>query len=603
MRRRDLGHGDEGRAADRKPYAVLDVETDGLRGELVYWTATCECSPEHVETGSGAAELWALIAGDRRIGGRNRYTRGLFASDHRGRDHIWWAHNGGEYDYLYLFDPIKRAVFDDGYAISPVARAGQIIGYRATHAKHRTDLRDSYALLPSRLADLAAQLAPEMPKGDIGLADGVRFDPTNVEHREYAAGDSRSLVAVLTRYRDLLGQAFDGALPSWSAASTALRAWQRTLPDDASYRRPAEPAALLARAGYVGGMVHLSSAAWHDDLVTIDVNAMYPAVMRERGVPDGWARPVRRFAGADVPGFYHVTVTVPADEPFTFLPYRDPTGALAWPTGTFSTVISTGEYLRARDRGYRITVKAGWTWRTLAYPFGTFVDRIERLRAGGGALGYVAKIAANSLYGKFGSRPTREEWMISSTRPGPEWWPPAGAPEHVDGLWTRPDVPLRAPYLMPHWAAWITAGARLRLCELADAIGPEHVIYTDTDSVTAPRALVEAAVGSGRITVGPAFGAVKIEHAWDRFRALAPKVTEGIEGDRIVRKAKGIPHRLMADAFATGSVKWDSPNAALLVLRGAPMTTTRSRALSSVAGSVAWRLDANGDVRPVHLGD
>lgn len=594
---RVLTRGSEGRDADRKPYAVLDVETHGLRGELVYWTATCECDPDAVATGHTAASLWALVFGGG--DGGNRYTGSIFSRSHRARDHVWWAHNGGEYDYVYLFGEAKRAV-REGASISLVTRAGSVIGMRAAASKHRTDLRDSFALLPSPLRALAAQLAPDQAKGDIGLADGVLFDPDDPSHREYAAQDSRALVAVLTRYRGILADAFDGALPSWSAASTALRAWQRTIPDGIEYHRPPDPAAILARVGYFGGMVHLGSIDWHRDAVTIDVNAMYPATMRDGGVPDGWARPVRSYV-ADSPGFYHVTVTVPDDEPFTFLPYRDPKGSLAWPTGTFSTVITSHEYARALARGYRIGVVRGWVWASLADPFGEFVGRAERMRSAGGAVGVAAKIAANSLYGKFGSKPVRDEWVISDHAPGPEWWPPPGDPADVDGIWTRGDVPLRASYLMPHWAAWITAGARMRLLALADRIGLDQVIYTDTDSITAPRSAIESAIARGDVRVSAAFGDVKIEHTWERFRALAPKVTQGIENGSPIYKAKGIPRRSMAAAFDGGTIEWDSPNGALSVLRGAPMTSRRSRRLSDIGNSVAWRVLPDGTIRPVHL--
>ena len=612
---RALHREDTTRGGDRKPYAVLDVETDGLRGGLLYWTATCECEPERVTDGTTAEALW-------------RHVLGHSGREHANRDHVWWAHNGGEYDYVYLFDPAKRDALSGRAKVHPIVRSDQMIGFRVVASKMRTDLRDSYALLPSSLRALTDQLAPELPKGDIGLGDGVTFDPAREDHRAYAARDSQALVAVLTRYRALLADAFGGAFPSWSAASTALRAWLATLPPDAHYGRPTEAAAGLARLGYYGGMVHVGSVAWHRDAVTLDVNSMYPSVMREAGVPDGWAFPTNRYLPGR-PGFYLVTAHVREGQPFTFLPYRDPRGQLAWPTGRFRTVISSAELAAARERGIRIEVHQGITWSRIVHPFGSFVDAVEAMRAEGGALAYVGKITANSLYGKFGAKPTRDEWLISDAQPGPDWWPPAHDPDEAEryaGLWKRTGVPLRAPYLMPHWAAWITAHARLRLLELVEAVGESAVLYTDTDSVTADGPAVRAAIAAGRVDIDPRrFGACKIEHEYSRFRALAPKVTEGAEWcrregehdhpDRAkvthdgpelvpVYRAKGIPRRLVAAAFDTGeAVEWDSPNGALQVLQGAPMTTHRHRVLSDIGGSVAWRAERGGRVVPVHLGD
>lgn len=589
---RALQRGEPGRDADRKPYAVLDVETDGLRGDLVYWTATCECS-DTVTDGRTAEALWRhVLAHDSRT--------------HANRDHVWWAHNGGEYDYVYLLDPAKADALSGRARVDPVVRGDAMIGYRIRASKHRTDLRDSFALLPAGLASLAAQLSPTLPKLDIGLSSGVTFDPDRADHREYAARDVVATLAVLTRFRSILAERFDGALPSWSAASTALRAWTLTLGDDERYRRIAPSDEPLARAGYVGGLVHVGSIAWHDDAVALDVNSMYPSVMAEAGVPDGWSAPVGRFDRRR-PGIYRCTVDVPADMAFTFVPYRDPRGNLAWPTGRFPAVLTSPEIVAAREHGVRVAVHGGVVWQRLAYPFGAYVGRVAAMRAEGGALGLVGKLLGNGLYGKFGARPTRDEWAISSRRPGDGWTPPAydafddAAVKRYAGLWVRHDVPLRAPYLLPHWAAWITAGARLRLVALADAIGPDRVLYTDTDSVTAPRADIERAIAAGRVSVGSAFGQVKIEHRYARFRALAPKVYMGIEDGEPVYRAKGIPRKLVAAAFDTGLVEWDSPNAAIQVMQGAAMTTTRTRRLSDIGNSLAWRVDDDGRVRPVHL--
>jgi hypothetical protein len=590
-----LAAGSPSSRSDRKPYAVLDIETDGLRGPLVYWTATCECVGGRVTAGRTAESLW-------------RHVLVHESRTHANQDHVWWAHNGGEYDYVYLFDSAKADAARREAVVHPVMRASNMIGFRITKSGHRTDLRDSYALLPASLAALAAQLAPDLPKLDIGLHDGVTFDPADPVHVAYAERDARALLAVLVRFREIVSERFGGTLPSWSAASTALRAWQQTLDPDVSYSPGHHRADALARAGYYGGLVHPGSVALHHDVQTVDANAMYPTVMRDGGVPAGWSMPVTGYRPGR-PGFYLCTVDVPRETPFTFLPYRDPVGALAWPTGRFQTVISSIELEAARARGIAVTVHSGSVWQRLDHPFGRFVDIIEAMRAEGGAMSLVGKLMGNGLYGKFGAKPTHEEWAIADERPeaagGRPWWPAGADPDDrsMDGLWTRTGVPLRAPYLLPHWAAWITAGARLRLLGIAEAIGAASVIYTDTDSVTAPRAAIETATAAGRLSVGPAFGQVKVEATWHSYRVIASKVYRGVTmTGRRVRKAKGIPAKLRPAAFGGAVVGWKSPNAAIQVLRGATMTTDRTRRLSSIAGSLAWRAQDDGSVRPVHLG-
>ncbi len=269
-------------------------------------------------------------------------------------------------------------------------------------------------------------------------------------------------------------------------------------------------------------------------------------------------------------------------------------------------MISSIELEAARVRGIRVDVVRGSVWARLDHPFGEYVDRIETLRREGGALAVVGKLLGNGLYGKFGAKPTHEEWCLAADPPGPGWWPAGADPDDdaLDGLWVRHGVPIRAPYLLPHWAAWITAGARLRLLAIAEAIGTQAVIYTDTDSVTAPRVAIEAAQAAGTLSVGPAFGQVKVEATWHTYRVVAPKVYRGVTmNGRRVRKAKGIPARLRPAAFGGAVVGWDSPNAAVQVLRGAAMTTARTRRLSDMGNSLAWRVQDDGAVRPVHLTD
>ena len=598
-----LSTGAIGRDGDDRPYAVLDVETDGLRGDLIWWAAGCECdNGERITTGTDAESLWRHILSH--DGASERRGAG-----HSARDHVWWAHNGGEYDYIYLFGPARADVMAGHSRITPLVRSGGMIGLRVDASRHRTDLRDSYALMPSSLRSLADELAPDLPKGRIDF-DSETFNPGNVQHREYSERDVRSLLAVLVRFRRTLSEMYRGALPSWSAASTALRCWQRTIPDGVVYRRPPAGAAKLAREAYFGGMVHLGTTAETWDCLTIDVNAMYPSVMRAGGVPDGVCRPVRSYV-AGQPGFYRVEARVRDGSPFTFIPYRDPRGQIGWPTGAFPTAVSSLEIERARSAGMKLRVLDGWIWEGLAHPFDTFVDELERYRLEvGGAVGYVAKIMGNSLYGKFGAKPVRDEYMISADSPGSGWLPFASDPLYADryeGLWQHPAAPLRAAYLMPHWAAWITAGARGALCDLAGAIGAADVIYTDTDSVTAPRLVIEAAIGRGAVRVGREFGKVKIEHRWRMFRVDAPKVYTGwaetgySEIERLY-KAKGIPRRQMEAVFEGARAEWDSPNGAITVLAGGPMMTPRHRVLSSIAGSVAWRGEQGGPVRPVRLG-
>lgn len=155
--------------------------------------------------------------------------------------------------------------------------------------------------------------------------------------------------------------------------------------------------------------------------------------------------------------------------------------------------------------------------------------------------------------------------------------------------------------MLPHWAAWITASARLTLIGLARMVGLDRVIYTDTDSLVVP----EAAITQLAPMVGSGFGNLKVEGRFDRFRVIAPKCYRGVtDTGVVVAKAKGIPRdqRIAAIDHPTVAVEWTSPTAARRVLMGGPMTSTRNRRLTNLSNSAGWRI-VNDDVVPVHLHD
>lgn len=583
----------------RKPFIAVDIETNGLGGELLMG-AWCR---------EGETELhWFTTA--------EEWIESLFAREQEG--HIWFAHNGGEYDFKYLIDPLRHWQEEHPTATIRFIQqgiTGRIIGIVIRYQKKRYELRDSYALIPSNLASLTRSYAPEYVKQDIGLKEGVIFDPQNPTHREYLAHDVLGLLSGLVTFYAQVKDIFH-VTPGWTAPATALRAWQATIPKGVLYRRLPKRAEEFCRKAYYGGLVFLTSTAEHQDAMSIDVNSMYPSVMRDYGVPTGtaWHTTTEREGS---PAFYHVRVRVPEETPFTCIPLRTKNGVL-WPTGTFESYISSHELAIGRSYGMEFEILDGFTFSEESKIFAEFIDTCEQLRIQhkGTAIEQTVKIMQNGLYGKFGSQSMGTSLELRMQVPEKDFtkYQPVVVRETgevIPDLYEKHDE-LKAPYIQPHWAAWITSRARMRLVHICDAIGFDQVFYGDTDSVTGDRQAIEDAITAGRVVVSNRYGDVKIENRYEWFRAAGPKNYQGmlcVDG-KVIDKAKGISKRVLESSEhlrAMSSpeqvtVAFESMNSTRSVLtRGTAFAQKRTRSYSRIENSAGWRVRLEGQVRPVHV--
>src|SRR5262249_42812996 len=89
----------------------------------------------------------------------------------------------------------------------------------------RVVMRDSFALWPSKLEDLAERFCPEIPKLKIDIEN---YDPKNPEHIAYAKRDVQILLTGLPRLFRMFRQLFK-IEPNGTSASTAQKAWESKL--------------------------------------------------------------------------------------------------------------------------------------------------------------------------------------------------------------------------------------------------------------------------------------------------------------------------------------------------------------------------------------
>lgn len=177
-----------------------------------------------------------------------------------------------------------------------------------------------------------------------------------------------------------------------------------------------DKALTLARESYIGGRTE----AWHlntplADVTVLDVNALYPSVMRENLYPTKLAGVYTHVELDELRAWLNTYCCVAAviiDTDLPIYPERTPHGIM-FPVGRFHTVLTTPELLCALDRGHLMSCSRCAVYEC-ADIFTSFVDETYALRMAYHASGDMAahhnmKHLMASLYGKFGQRGGHEE--------------------------------------------------------------------------------------------------------------------------------------------------------------------------------------------------
>ena len=257
----------------------------------------------------------------------------------------------------------------------------------------------------------------------------------------------------------------------------------------------------LAREGYHGGRVEcFRIGKFTGDFVLLDVNSMYPYVMREHEYPTKLLShiihcTVEQLIREAKAGPVMARVTVETHEP-AYAVMRD--GKLIFPTGRFETVLTTTEILHAARRKHIVDVSEMCIYEG-ARIFKTFVDyfyaaRMDAAAGGDDAESWRIKILMTNLYGKFGQRGVVWEREKDTDDLSAETWTEINAQSgkitrwrRLGGIVQRQEREEESRDSFPAIAAHVTAYARMYLWRLAQRAGSSNMFYCDTDSLLVKR--------------------------------------------------------------------------------------------------------------------
>lgn len=380
-----------------------------------------------------------------------------------------YAHNGGKFDFFYMFDALENPV--------------KIINGRIVSAKvGKHEIRDSYAIIPLPLS------AYQKDTIDYDIFEsGKRNLPDNKsEILHYLAKDCEYLYALVSAFVDRFGK----KLTIGATAIGKLRELHE-------FPRTNETHDAKFRPYYFGGRVQaFRMGIIQGDWKIYDVNSMYPHVMRNCQHPTG-----RHYATAAKPrltpsgklqGF--------GDKPFFIEVEGINRGA--FPERTKEGLNFTSERGIYKTMSHELAVALKHNLFTVqkihsaliphkTISFEAYVDtyvaeKISAKKCGDKVKEIFSKLLLNSAYGKFGQNPDNyfDYMIIRSLYELPQ-------DEYQAGLWGLYELhdefaiwrkkSDRKMYFDVATAASITSASRAMLLDALST--SEQAIYCDTDSI------------------------------------------------------------------------------------------------------------------------
>lgn len=439
-----------------------------------------------------------------------------------------YAHNGGNYDLLFLIGWLK--IHDGSFRYEIVSVQAKILQLRVYRidipGNHEWTFLDSMSLLPMSLKKAGKTFCPEDAQK---MSMDLELHEDDPKWEVYNRIDNEVLYVAMSRFHDLVENDLGGEV-GMTAASTAMKLFRRRFQqtwirrsehwkdcdgkcDGRCGRRKCDGEChgclhKFVREGYYGGRTEVFRRHGKG-VVYFDINSSYPASMLEP-MPVGNVletgpislKMAKALASKRI-GFVEATVEIPEECDIPPLPVRH-NGKLVFPAGRFRGVWDWRELEllnHPRVNGKILEIHKGAWYR--AKPI--FQDMVLTLYSYrkkhlkgcqdksckgcnpkySDGLSFVAKLMLNSCYGKFGMNQVRDSIVVEQLGVRRLDGRPTNGDPDACTTWLVENI-VEAPYIIPQIAAHVTALSRIKLfmgmMQVVDRGG--YVLYTDTDSIT-----------------------------------------------------------------------------------------------------------------------
>ena len=581
---------------------AFDMETRGLGGEFIICAFWAEDGKKHVA-----------------------YTlEDTFKFMVDNPHYRYLAHNASGYEFAYLYPYIHQYFRDlENVDIKPTIQGqNRIVQFIILRdGKTWMDMRDTLCLFNSSLAGVANSFAPNIPKGEPPWnKNHDNFDPSQQLWMDYLWRDCE---IILIAYRKLVTIIWDQFHTNIgvTAGSTAMKAFKTCIGSTEDGRSLCYPRLhpdqeAFMREGYYGAAVFPGHQVGNWGKVAgVDVNGAYAFQMGTHSFPVRAPFKTGKYHPGLL-GMYRCIASVPesvySSIGFNPIPRRTANG-LIWSSGTFECTLSSIEIAYALTVGCTFEIIEGYVWTKGEPVFKDFVDKCQELEvADNGIYKPAIKLLRNSAYGKFGSKTTHTSVLFSTSIPSGGHYIPITNENTGEII---PDVYIgeestEADYIMPHWAAFITAWERVYLFEIMEEAYKRGArnLYCDTDSIKGDSHIILAMVNDGSIPVGKEYGKFKVEDICEEFILIGPKTYYGIDKEgQEVKKAKGVPKQLLqrqiyVDALNNQrkQMEFDSVQGVMRLIKqnGGKLPLKRKRTLTDIKNSSAWEINSHGEIYP-----
>lgn len=338
------------------------------------------------------------------------------------------------------------------------------------------------------------------------------------------------------------------------------------------------------REAYYGGRVELfathAKSSRTEGVYYTDINSLYPSTMLnkfpeaadlwfdEKGLDDAERLLCSR---KELYGVCHVDLEIPTDLLICPLPVkREGSGEVCFPNGPVSGWWTVHEIRHALRVGAKLRkLHTCYGSRTGVAYYRDFVETFYRLRQEelnkpegerdeGRTLFY--KLLMNNLYGQLGMRGsvTRSvhltDDMVEEGEDGEMVLTTPGVP-FGSKLLTDVEIPLPDHVNYLH-AAYVTSYGRLALMRYMEKVGPERLVYCDTDSVffSWPKRRKMP------FPLTTNLGEMKLEDTLEYVETRSPKMYRYVKSDGSRKtKAKGVPKRMQDTFYDEGSASFWQP--------------------------------------------
>lgn len=401
----------------------------------------------------------------------------------------------GTHGYSFVEDKKDRADFT---YTTLIADTGEIysleIYFKVTKNKvNKVKILDSMKVFPNfSVAKIAESFG--LPISKLKL-DYHRFRPVGYELQQYEIDYIRNDVEIVAR---ALKQMFDNGLTKMTLASDALTYYKGTVKNfRALFPLLDEESDNIARASYKGGFTYVSDKYKETELgegMTLDVNSLYPSILRYDLLPYSW--PVSfegKYEADDNYPLYVQTLTckfelktgkIPSIQ-IKGTPYFVANEYLTSSNDDIVTLTLTSVDLQLFFDQYNVEV-LGWggglKFKAAKGLFNNYVDfwmnqKVNAAKEGNLGQKQIAKLMLNSLYGKFGLSSIADKKVPVVSETG-----------HVDYRMVCGEK--RDTVYCPV-ATFVTSYGRNKTIRTSQAIrdwGLEHkgfdpYVYSDTDSI------------------------------------------------------------------------------------------------------------------------